>query len=450
MNTRCCLKSVNTTLKAVLFCLLLASVLATAREPRNSSAETLIIIAKALNDSVRVPESLGVPGPQQNLQQIVAQAPDSSVILIEGLHRLKPQAYVDESCGNCEIPATRVDASVGLIVSGKAKRIVGISPYKSAIHTNSGYGILFENCQDCSIESLTITDGARDPDGNATDAAVVVKNSSVLVAYNLIINNVGDSTIVKRTIVGIMGITGREGSDITIRRNEIFRNSWDGIALYRDAHAVIEQNFIDGIDLARGERIGGGRGVGIGLTWNAKALVRGNLVRRYWKGIGIFVDAEALVFENVIENIATWGISLWDADKGTPCGRIMRNVIFRTGSCGAAIESGACAVSDTSFFQDTGSFVENILVSTGQNPKYDSGEPYCFQRALAVHKKPATFLIAENLFFANRESGDKTGSQDVSKSEFLARIDEIEPILGRTPLKLCSEFFDWLDSIKKN
>ena len=52
---------------------------------------------------------------------------------------------------------------------------------------------------------------------------------------------------------------------------------------------MIEGNWIDGVDLARGERIGGGRGVGIGATWNAYANVRGNVVRRYWKGIGAFV-----------------------------------------------------------------------------------------------------------------------------------------------------------------
>ena len=55
--------------------------------------------------------------------------------------------------------------------------------------------------------------------------------------------------------------------------------------------------------LACGKALGGGRGVGIGVTWNAKAGIRGNLVRRYWKGIGLFVDAEGTVVENIIEDI---------------------------------------------------------------------------------------------------------------------------------------------------
>ena len=40
------------------------------------------------------------------------------------------------------------------------------------------------------------------------------------------------------------------------------------------ASARIEDNVIDGVDKAGGRVAGGGRGVGIGLTWNATASIR--------------------------------------------------------------------------------------------------------------------------------------------------------------------------------
>ncbi len=152
---------------------------------------------------------------------------------------------------------------------------------------------------------------------------------------------------------------------MSIEGNEIVRNSWDGIALYRDASAVIAGNVIDGVDKARGSRIGGGRGVAIGLTWNAFADVRGNLVKRYWKGIGVFVDAWGCVQENVIEDIVTWGIAYWDADKGKPVGFFEDNVIYGTGACGASI---TCA--ETSWRRSSSAgFVRNVRHEDGAGPQ---------------------------------------------------------------------------------
>jgi len=448
--------------------------------------------------------------PAGNLADVAARAPDSSTIVVIGKHWLEPRAYVDSTCGNCENPKTIVDATVGLVVSGRAKRIVGISPASSEIHTGAGYGVLFEHCTRCAIESLSVTGGARDADGNATDAAIVVKQSSVLIFNNRIHDNIGDSSVVRRVTVGVMGITGREGSHMRIVGNEIVRNSWDGIALYRDARAFIHNNFIDGVDLARGETVGGGRGVGIGLTWNARAEVYNNLVRRYWKGIGVFVDASVTVWDNVVEDVATWGISLWDADRGRARAGIKYNVVFRSGACGAAIMSGGgsedssaarggsdalsagSAVgsagapsrefdvfdtvekagqvqiqvrvrgkdeveteAETEMEADTltnmkfANFSGNALVMTGQNPKYDSGEPYCFQQALALHKTPQGFTEAGNLFFLNRELGDRPGSRDIDRRSFLGAVGGLERRLRVFPATARSEFLKWLDAERK-
>ena len=80
-------------------------------------------------------------------------------------------------------------------------------------------------------------------------------------------------------------------------------------------------NVIDGVDKAGGKARGGGRGVAIGVTWNASAEIRRNRVTRYWKGIGLFVDARGTVEENVVEEMLTWGIAFWDAGRGKPVGK---------------------------------------------------------------------------------------------------------------------------------
>ena len=75
----------------------------------------------------------------------------------------------------------------------------------------------------------------------------------------------------------------------------------------------------------------------VGATWNAQARVENNLVRHYWKGIGVFVDARAEVRGNVLEDLLTWGIAVWDAGKGAPEALVEGNVIRDVGACGIAL-----------------------------------------------------------------------------------------------------------------
>ncbi|MCA9727835.1 MAG: right-handed parallel beta-helix repeat-containing protein, partial [Candidatus Eisenbacteria bacterium] len=261
-------------------------------------------------------------------------------VLIElagGHHWLTPQEYLDPTCGNCEDAATAVPATLGIRLAGRHVRLTGAPDHTSIVHTRSGYGILVQDCDECAVTGLLVTGGVRDPDGRATDAAIVVQRSSLLVRDNILRDNIGDAGTLAEVVVGVMGVTGREGSRLRLEGNRILRNSWDGVALYRDAEATIVDNVIDGIDLALGRDAGGGRGVGIGLTWNARATVRGNRITRYWKGIGVFVDAQAVVENNVVEGVATWGLSLWDAGRGRPHADFRGNVVDSTGACGASI-----------------------------------------------------------------------------------------------------------------
>jgi hypothetical protein len=353
-----------------------------------------------------------------------------SLHLAPGEYVLTPSAAVDSSCGNCEDPDQPVPITVGLEVSGRNVWIVGPEEGEAVIRTNAGYGIFFRNCDNCGIAGVTVTGGERDTASDATDAAIVAKNSRVSIIQNRIADNIGDSTTVTTGIVGIMGICGRENSFLWIQDNRIIRNSWDGIALYRGAEAEIEQNLVDGVDKARGSEAGGGRGVGIGVTWDARAKISRNVVRRYWKGIGVFVDAHAVVQENVIEEMLTWGIAFWDAGKGRPWVFVENNVIYDCGACGASITR------ETPFEQEEspGGFVGNVIVKTGQNPKYDAPDYYCYQCALAGHAVPDRFAIDNNLFYDNRRASDDLFDEDVSPDEFSGKMKKhLESVLASAP-----------------
>jgi len=356
----------------------------------------------------------------------IPESPDSAarvtLLLAPGDYALEPHAEVEPTCGNCADPTTKVPMTFGLRIGGRGIAIEGSDEGPAIIRTHAGYGLLFQDCTDCRLRAVIVTDGARDTSGMATDAAVVVQRSSVTIEDCLLRDNIGNPAALEHTIVGIVGIAGREGSRLRVHRNRIIRNSWDGIALYRDAEAEITGNVIDGIDLALGRHAGGGRGVGIGLTWNAQATVRGNLVRRYWKGIGVFVNARATVEQNIVECVATWGLSLWDADQGKPQGFFRGNAVDSTGACGAMIARSSTGPPEAGYLR------ENLFLRTGQDPKYDSGEPYCFQVAIARYAAGDGFTLEGNLFLDNREAGGTVGSGDLERAAFLSRA---QPLLAR-------------------
>ena len=372
------------------------------------------------------------------LQAVLSGKVDSLEIYLQpGDYYLSPTSITDSTCGNCEEPNQFVPATAGLEISGSYVRITGPEDRSAVIHTNAGYGIYFNHCKRGIIENLSVTGGIRDPDGNATDAAIVVKNSAVTIRNNHIYGNIGDSAIVVKNIIGVMGICGRENSDLTITDNEIIGNSWDGIALYRDATATIIGNLIDGVDKASSKVAGGGRGVAVGITWNARATIDGNLVKRYWKGIGIFVDANVTARNNIIEDILTWGIAYWDAERGKPVGIIENNIIYSTGACGVSITRSQPG-------PNPGHLIGNVIVRTAQNPKYDAPDYYCNQCALSISSKPDNFRIDDNQFFNNRRATETLPDYDLSESEFKKYAEDLRNRLLNSALFQQSDFVKFL------
>ncbi|MDH3223891.1 MAG: right-handed parallel beta-helix repeat-containing protein, partial [Gemmatimonadota bacterium] len=298
------------------------------------------------------------------LNRALARHPGPVRLQLEpGHYVLEAEDYTDPTCGNCEDARQAVPGSVGLRVSGRNVTLFGNDPDSVVIHTGAGHGILFDDCLDCVLRGVTVTGGVRDRDPRATNAAVVVRESSVILQRCVLEDNVGDADLVRETVVGIGGVVGREGSRIDLRTCLILGNSWDGVALYRGAEATIRGAVIDGVDRATGSDVGGGRGVGIGVTWDARAVIEENRIVRYWKGIGVFADAHAQVRENVVEDMATWGIAVW-GDGRSPSAFVEDNVVYRTGACGILIDVASGAPEHGTAGQAPGAISRNALIET--------------------------------------------------------------------------------------
>lgn len=374
-------------------------------------------------------------GPSQLQAALITIREPTRLVLAPGHYVLAPTEWTDPTCGNCEEPATPVPATLALKLRGSRMELIGASADSVFIHTNAGYGILIEDCEGCVLRGVTVTGGVRDPDSRATNGAIVVRRATARIDSCRIRDNIGDSATVTGTVVGIAGVVGREAADFVLTGCRIERNSWDGVALYRGARAQLHDNLIDGVDHASGAGIGGGRGVGIGLTWDAEAEITGNHVTRYWKGIGVFVDAQATVRNNVVEDILTWGLAFWGAGEGRATARMHDNVVYRTGACGVMIARQSGGDTPPGFLRG------NAIVETGRNERYDSGEPYCPQRPIARTEVPDGFLITDNLLTGNRQPGDAwPGEEELDEAALRAAVAPLLRGLAGRPMTQRSAF----------
>ncbi len=276
--------------------------------------------------------------PYRILQLAIDVAADGDVLVIRpGTYEASPSELTEPLCGNCEEHVTDVQATVGFLVEGKGIHLIGSGPDETVLVTNAGYGLLFVDSRSSHVADLRITGGKRDPDGMATDAGVVVRRSSVTLTGLEIVDN--DHRL-EDVVVGIGGVMGREGAEITVTNCVIRNNGWDGIALYRGAVAFIADNDISV-----------GRGAGIGITWDASAVVLRNRISGYWKGIGTFGSSRATVRNNAIFDNLGWGIVI----TGESFMEAANNVVARNGNCGFALWSDVA----------TGLFTNNIVVGNG-------------------------------------------------------------------------------------
>lgn len=256
----------------------------------------------------------------RDLQNAINIAVDGDTLILEpGRYVAEPAPFIEETCGNCQEHQTTVTATRGFVIDAKKLFVRGRKAETTILDTRAGYGLLLLRSKGSVIENLTITGGVRDPDGRATDGAMVAKYSDATIRRCVLQNNIG---FFDSTIVGIGGVMIREGSNVRIEACRIQNNSWDGVALYRGAMAQILDCAIDS-----------GRGVGIGVTWDATAVCLRNRISHYWKGIGSFGTATVVARNNAVFDNLGWGIIA----SGNSTMIAENNVSARNGNCGMAI-----------------------------------------------------------------------------------------------------------------
>lgn len=293
-----------------------------------------------------------------------------TLILAPGTYQADPVEFIDTLCGNCEEHRTAHTASYGFLVRGKSLWIVGSGTEETILVTKAGYGVFFDDCPEAGIVNLAITGGVRDLDGMATDAAIVARNSRLTVKNCWLRDN---TEYPDSIIVGIGGVMGREGAELTIVGNRITNNTWDGVALYRGASAMIADN-----------EIFKGRGAGIGITWDATATVVRNQVSHFWKGIGSFGATRVICRNNLVFDCLGWGIIA----TGTSYMDCTNNLIFRNGNCGFGLWGK----------ETRGRLTNNVIAYNGWRDEW-----VCPQVGVWNYGHPLQFPMSYNLLWENAE-----------------------------------------------
>lgn len=280
--------------------------------------------------------------PNDSFQQIIDNSsPNDTLCLGIGTWSAKPSKFTDSTCGNCADVFEKSVTTVGFFIS-KPLTLIGHDSSLSILQTNAGYGVYINANGNVHLENISIRGGVRSKDGRATDGAVVIRNSDVALLKCHIYNN--DHRL-DSVVVGIAGIVGREGSRIVIEQSKIEKTSWDGIALYRGSTLI-----------ARDVIIKDGRGVGIGITWDATAFIERVTVYDFWKGIGTFGNSNAIVQNSLIRYNLGWGLIA----TGTSQLYAANNAILKNGNCGVAVWSDSCQFT----------LVNNVIGDNGWKPKW--------------------------------------------------------------------------------
>ncbi len=325
-----------------------------------------------------------------DLQSVLDYAKDGDTLLLGAkTFDARPQAFIDPLCGNCLDGKTLVKASVGFAIKGKGLTIIGADRNKTRLVTGAGYGVYIENSFGTSIQNLTITGGKRDLDGNATDGGVVVRTSHVILKeIDISLNNHRLDSVV----VGIGGVMVREGGEVIVEQCNIVSNGWDGIALYRGGSAVITDCVIKD-----------GRGVGIGVTWDATCVAYRNEITGYWKGIGAFGTSSVIARNNLVHDNLGWGM----VATGQSAMEITNNVVHHNGNCGVAPWSTDAR----------GRIVNNIITENGWREKW-----VCPCVGVWNYGDWAKWRFANNIVWSNK-AGEYEGIWDQAEINGNLNVD---------------------------
>ncbi len=350
----------------------------------------IIISCLVLGLVVSVPAATLQVERGSDLQAVIDYASDGDTLLLGAkTFRADPVRFTDSLCGNCAEAQTPALATRGFVVRNKALTLIGADRELTQLVTRAGYGLFFVGSNGSVVKNLTVTGGVRDADGNATDAGVVVRSSTVCLENVDIRDN--DHRI-DSVVVGIGGVFGREGAEIILRYCNIVNNGWDGVALYRGASATVTDCLIKN-----------GRGAGIGVTWDATCVAYRNEIRGYWKGIGSFGSSVVIARNNLVHDNLGWGIIA----TGSSWMDASNNLVHHNGNCGVASWSS----------ESRGRFINNIITDNGWREQW-----VCPCVGVMNSGDWAKFDFRHNIVWGN-EAGEYQGIWDQTGIEGNLSVD---------------------------
>jgi len=291
--------------------------------------------------------------------------------IFPGEYEARPFRTYDATCGNCPVDFGGFEAggwiSTAIFVSGKSLTIRGQNPEETIVRTNASYGFLFAGSKDSVIEGISISGGVKSTDKRRTDAALVIRSSSVTLRNVHILDNNGLEELEKRNgdkyVDGIAGVAVREGGRLLMEDSVIRNSSSHGVVLYRSdptlpddqATATIVRSLIaDGAHPTAK--------AGIRATGDSILELRLSQIHNHKYGIELYDLATASVRNSSISRIKFDGLKR--ATAGSV--EVMNNVFFDIGERGVVSDGVlGLGISNNVFYANA----EGISL-------FDYGEPY--------------------------------------------------------------------------
>ena len=333
--------------------------------------------------------------PFARLEDAIGAAGDGATIHIgEGRFVAPAMPFTDPTRGNCDADNFREDnaSTVGYRVRCKALTLLGASRERTVLVTGAGYGLLFEEAGSSRVEQLRVTGGVRGPAQGATEGAIVARNTNLSVIDVDVVENDDLYSGEPDPVVGLIGIVGREGANLTVEGCRILDNSWDGIALYQgdpdvsgsEPRAIVRDTEVGCTGTASTCINRRGRGVGIGTTCGAHMEIERAVVYGFWKGISAFAGSDVQVVNSVVRGQATWGITVGSRARI----EVINSVVADNGEAGLSISSS------TGFAR----YVNNLVVGNGR-----ASREQILKRAgfWSIVNDPSLWELEHNAFFGN-------------------------------------------------
>ncbi len=268
--------------------------------PEPTSDSTTSPEATGLGLDVVVPLTVVGPEDPEALQDVLSDLRGPRRIQLQpGTYHLDARA-VDKVIGAGD------EATASLLVTGSGITIFGISPDSVTFVTKGTTGVLFHDCRACVLRGVTIR-----PAASVTSHTTIHALRSQVTLQQCHIGAPFEEPLPSQwpvTSKGPVGVLASDASEIALRSCNFGPSFFTAVAVVGDAEVEMRGGEIRG-PWSPSSRVGTGPAVTVQDA--AKLSFEENLIHGFTTGIRATDDVEVQIRENVIEEIAASGLSLW-------------------------------------------------------------------------------------------------------------------------------------------